>query len=334
MEIKKLSHIAFESYSECNLKCKYCYNHWKRDESEIPFVYSHKKAKKTIQTLYKQTDVKQISFTGGEPLLNPYIEELILIAKQHNSKVSVISNGNGRANLDYTFLKDLNVDLIMFPIHSFSSQIHDTITTINGSWDKSFESILNALSLGIYVVPVIVLTTINAKDVKETLLFLKSIGLNRISVNRYNIGGAGISNNEIVLSHSELRKTFKIINETAKEQNLIISSNVCTPFCIIEPNDFSNISFGSCGNNQYNRPITLDINGNIRACNHSPIEAGNIYNQNIFEILESDYIKSWNTAKPDYCKTCLIFDRCFGGCKASSEQLGLSLNNPDPYLFI
>jgi len=120
MEIKKLSHIAFESYSECNLKCKYCYNHWKRDESEIPFVYSHKKAKKTIQTLYKQTDVKQISFTGGEPLLNPYIEELILIAKQHNSKVSVISNGNGRANLDYTFLKDLNVDLIMFPIHSFS----------------------------------------------------------------------------------------------------------------------------------------------------------------------------------------------------------------------
>ena len=330
---RSLPHIAFESFPDCNLNCIYCYNHWKREPRQNHIEYSHRKAKKSLQKLFQQTKVKRISFTGGEPLLNRYVEELILISKLNNSKVTIISNGNSQKDDNYVHLKKLDVDLLMFPMHSASRELHDEMTAVKGSWDKSYESILCAMSLGIYVVPVIVLTKVNYKEVRKTLVFLNSLSLKRISVNRYNIGGAGLNSNNVSLSHSELRETFSTINETAKEFNLMISSNVCTPYCVIDPDNYPNLFFGSFGSDQYKRPITLDTEGNIRACNHSPVIAGNIYKNDIFEILESDYIRSWNTTRPDHCSTCSVYDKCFGGCRAASEQLGKSILHADPIIF-
>jgi len=327
---KTLAHLTFESYSACNLNCIYCYNHWKREGSKKNFVYNHKQAIKTLKQIYKQTEINQVTITGGEPLLNEYVSELILIAKLNNSKVSIISNGNAIADFDYNLYKELNVGLIMCPLHSKTPALHDIMTSVNGSWAKSYNSILNIQKIGIYVVPVIVLTKINFEEIGETLSFLNSMGFKRISVNRYNIGGEGINHTNISLTHLELNQTFKIINQIAKDLNLKITSNVCTPFCVLEPLDYANIGFGACGTNQYKRPITVDILGNLRACNHSPITAGNVFEKNIYEILESDYIKSWNVAKPKYCADCNKFDRCFGGCKAAAEQVGLTINDVDP----
>lgn len=331
---RKLSHISFESISECNLNCIYCYNHWKLPGNNTSFAYNHKKAVKTVQEIYKQANISHFTITGGEPLLNDYISEIILTAKINNSSVSIISNGNAGKNIDYALLKELDVNLIMFPVHSANPDIHDAMTRIKTSWENSINSVIKAISSGLYVVPVIVLTRLNFKEIKETLLFLDSMGLKRISVNRYNIGGAGINNAGISLNHSELRETFTIINQIAKDYKLYITSNVCTPFCVIEPQNYPYIGFGSCGNDQYKRPITLDINGNIKGCNHSPVIAGNIYNENIFEILEGEYIKSWNTIKPIYCQECSKFESCLGGCRAAAEQSGLSISHPDPLIFL
>ena len=98
----------------------------------------------------------------------------------------------------------------MFPIHSVNPELHDKMTKIRGSWDNSVESILRAKALGIYVVPVIVLTKINFKEIKDTLLFLDKLGLNRISINRYNLGGAGINNKDISLTHASLKRLSEL----------------------------------------------------------------------------------------------------------------------------
>ena len=81
-----------------------------------------------------------------------------------------------------------------------------------------------------------------------------------------------------------------------------------------------------------NMPITLDIAGNLRICNHSPVVIGNIYRDNFENMLTNDYIEKWEKTVPEYCSDCDLFDRCFGGCRAAAEQLGLSLDNTDPVL--
>ena len=327
--------ITFESYSACNLRCVYCYNTWKRPGGEAPFRYSHKQAMKTLKELYKQADIAQLSITGGEPLLNEYVAELILTAKLKGSKVSIISNGNGATDGNYRLYKELGVDLFLMPLHSARPEIHNAMTQTPGSWQKSLNSIKTCMNLGIYVVPMMVLTRFNIPYAEETLRFYHQNGLFRIMVNRYNIGGAGIQDRHLSPTKEELQQTFSKLDKVAKELQLTVSSNVCTPFCVLNPEDYPHIAFGACSPDQLSRPLTVDATGNVRTCNHSPIVAGNIFKQNLADILfDSPYINSWNEIVPDYCTSCDLYRKCRGGCRAASEQLGLSLHHVDPLVTI
>jgi MoaA/NifB/PqqE/SkfB family radical SAM enzyme len=99
---------------------------------------------------------------------------------------------------------------------------------------------------------------------------------------------------------------------------LRLTSNVCSPICLLNPKDYPNIGFGRCSFDVLRRPIALDINGNIRLCNHSPVVAGNIYEQSLADILYSDYAYSW--------------EKCKGGCRAASEQYSQTLSVEDPII--
>jgi len=57
---------------------------------------------------------------------------------------------------------------------------------------------------------------------------------------------------------------------------------------------------------------------------------GNIHRDDLAEMLESDYVRRWRTTVPESWKGCDRFPECFGGCRAASKQLGLSLADIDP----
>jgi radical SAM protein with 4Fe4S-binding SPASM domain len=40
----------------------------------------------------------------------------------------------------------------------------------------------------------------------------------------------------------------------------------------------------------------------------------------------------WEESKPEHCADCELYNKCLGGCRAAAEQMGLSLNNPDPII--
>jgi len=329
----KLPHIAFEITNQCNLRCLYCYNPWKTCTSPTPVLNSYTKAIKTLKQLFKIAEINNISFTGGEPFISERFLEVVLFCRMKNKTVTIISNGNVGTRDNYKTLISLGVSLFEFPLHAKDEKPHDQMTCVKGSWQKSFQSINDVISLGGYVVPVIVITKKNHQLIEETLSFFNSLGLKRIMMNRYNIGGSGIANaDKLMISKAELNETFFKANKLSKELGLKITSNVCTPFCLVNPKDYDNIGFGACSKNTLLRPITLNIEGDIRLCNHSPIVAGNIFKNNIETIIKSGYAESWLTIKPDYCSTCLIYEKCRGGCRAASEQLGLPLSEVDPVL--
>ena len=328
-----IPHIAFEITNECNLKCLYCYNHWKRNDSEFVILNSYKKAQKVLKQLFRIAHVKNVAFTGGEPFLGERIAELVLYCRMKGASITIISNGNAGTQEDYKQLIDLGVNLFEFPLHARNPQIHDSMTGVKGSWEHSYNSIAKVQEMGAYVVPVIVLTKFNYLQIEDTLLFLRELNLNRIMLNRYNIGGASIAKVATVLvPNEELKETFRIANEVVGKYGLRVTSNVCTPFCLLNPEDYSNIGFGACSKDPLRKPLTLDIEGNLRVCNHSPVIAGNIFKQPLVDILYSDYTLSWGETTPEFCEQCAIFDKCMGGCRAASEQMGFSLKKVDPVL--
>ncbi len=330
----QLANIAFELTSGCNLDCVYCYNIWKTPGAGIaPGQGSYKKSIKTLGEFFRQADVPNVTLTGGEPFLAGRIMEVALFCRMEGKGVTVITNGTAGTPKQYKDLFRVGVSLFELPVHSRDEVVHDMMAGVPGSWQKSVGSIGALRETGADPVVVIVLTRFNIDGVADTLDFIASLGVSRVMVNRYNIGGRHTADPATVsATHEDLRKAFAEIERKTQELGLRVTSNVCTPRCIIDPRDYPHIRFGNCSPDMARRPLTLDMDGNIRLCNHSPVIAGNIFAEPLVKILDSPYARSWGETIPSYCAECAVWTDCLGGCRAASEQCGLGLGHPDPLI--
>jgi radical SAM protein with 4Fe4S-binding SPASM domain len=236
-------------------------------------------------------------------------------------QVTIISNGTQGKPSEYKQLVRMGVGLFELPVHSAQAVVHDRMAQQEGSWQKSVSSVKTILKLGGYVVPVVVITKHNVKVLDETLDFIASIGCKRVMLNRYNIGGKSCANPmDVSATAEELRNAFSLADKKAEKEGFSLSANVCSPVCLLNPADYPHIAFGHCSFDVLQRPITLDIHGNIRLCNHSPVVAGNIFENDLAEILYSDYAGLWEKSVPEFCASCVEWKKCKGGCRAASEQ--------------
>ena len=330
MKKEYLNHAIIELTTECNLRCEHCYNWWKQTGKQAERFNSYRKAFALLDHLIRKTMVKRVVFTGGEPTISERFIELVLHAKVNGVKVTVITNGNGPLSV-YDQLAALKVDLMEFSVLSFRPEIHDRITGVEGSWERMMTAMKFMLEQGREGVPVIVITKTNYAYVRECVEELSHMGLRRFMINRYNIGGEGLNHGEsLSVDRDALREVFHDIDTLVGQRELDVVSGVCTPHCLLDPGDYPHICFGNCSFDVYRRPLTFDIVGNVRLCNHSPVIAGNVYHQELSEILFSDYTTSWEETRVEACKECRKWEACHGGCRAAAEQLGGSLKDVDP----
>lgn len=330
MEKAFLNHAIIELTSDCNLRCKHCYNWWKQEGMNMERLGSFRKAYLLLDYLIRKTTLSKVVFTGGEPTISERFIELVLHAKVNGVRVIVITNGNGEIKV-YEQLAALQVNLMEFSILSFRPEIHDRITGVPGAWEKMMLSLQLILGRGIEVVPVIVITALNYLYVGECIKRLCQMGIRRFMVNRYNIGGEGLNQPmQLSVGREALHQVFGEVNELASRYGLDVVSGVCTPHCLLDPVDYPFIRFGNCPTNVYNRPLTFDIVGNVRMCNHSPNIVGNVYRQPLPDILFSSYACSWDSIVVENCRGCKKWNMCRGGCRAASEQVGGTLQQVDP----
>lgn len=328
----KLSFVILETTPACNLNCRYCYNTWKRPGQSAPKVASYKQLKKTLSRLFKMSDVGQVTFSGGEPFLTERFLELVLFTRLRGKNVNIITNGNQASPQELKQAQDLGVALFELPLHSPTAQAHDAMTAKPGSWQRSLDSIKHLLDIGARVTGVVVLTRLNAPHVAETLQMMQRIGIEQVMFNRFNVGGNGVME-QVALTPTmeELAMGFGQANAVAKETGIKIVSGVCTPLCILDARRYPKIRFSACDTDVSRRPLTLDPWGNLRFCNHSPVNLGNIFEQDLAEMFSSDYVKQWQTT-PEFCQDCNSFARCMGGCRAAAEQLDTAVTEVDPVI--
>ena len=310
----------------CNLHCVHCYNHTYATEQG-----SYKKAYRLLAHLIRNTTVKHITFTGGEPCISERFTEIVLHTKLQGKRVTIITNGNGPTEV-YRQLAKMKIDRMEFSIHSSQPKIHDRIARAEGSFEKAVGNMKIMQESGIKVTPVIVISSLNYDDVAATVRFFHQQGINHIMVNRYNMGGEGLNHPHLSANATQLQATFRQLNEYAGEHGIKIFSGVCTPFCLLDPVDYPLIRFGACPADVYKRPLTFDLDGNLRLCNHSPVNAGNIFKQSLAEIFANPYLSEWEDLDIPFCKGCMRLHQCKGGCRAASEQMGYSLKKEDPIL--
>lgn len=122
--------IVLKVSNTCNMKCEYCYanqgNYGKKDS-----IMSVTIMNKIVQTIKKELDnVEQISFFGGEPLLNTeVIENCIHKFKKNNIRYSASTNGTIINEKIIKLFKD-NIFNLVISIDG-DSAIHDKYRVYN-----------------------------------------------------------------------------------------------------------------------------------------------------------------------------------------------------------
>ena len=83
---------VFIRFAGCNLKCSYCDTIWANDVNNVSY---EEMSAEDVSHYIKETGIRNVTLTGGEPLLQEGIIQLLsLLATDNNLRVELETNGS------------------------------------------------------------------------------------------------------------------------------------------------------------------------------------------------------------------------------------------------
>jgi len=135
--------IDLEPTFGCNLKCKFC---WQRDPYRIGLTnYSRAlKEERLIKLVHEagKMGVLEWQIAGGwEPMIRPaFMMELMRLIKKYNMYGCLTTNGTLFKPEYIEELVRIGWDQILFSLEGSNAEVHDHLTGVDGSFDKSVEA--------------------------------------------------------------------------------------------------------------------------------------------------------------------------------------------------
>ncbi len=144
-----ITSVMFELTYNCSEKCIHCYNEgatrndneksMRGDRQELTFD----EYKQVIDELYEQGLIK-VCLTGGDPFSKPFVWDIIHYLYNKGIVFDIFTNGQRIVN-DVERLANYYPRLVGVSIYSGIPEVHDYITRIKGSWERSV-SVVRQLS--------------------------------------------------------------------------------------------------------------------------------------------------------------------------------------------
>jgi len=160
----------------CNFKCPYCRGLKEGLRGTMPL----EQAKSTVQ-LWLDQGLRNVRFSGGEPLLYKGLSELVSMCREGGvERIAVSSNGSFPFER-YTELVDLGVNDFSISLDGCCASVGDTMAGVDGAWEVVVDNI-RRLSQITYVTVGMVFTEENVDDCVNAVLFADSLGVSDIRV--------------------------------------------------------------------------------------------------------------------------------------------------------
>jgi len=338
----ELEEVKIELTKDCPLACIHCSSKaYPGNPLQLP--------RNLVLSLIDQAaelGVKSIVFSGGEPLLWPWLSDAVSACSNRGLDCSIystgiVSSGNGAQQI--LALAKRGLKRVIFSLHSPLKEHHEEITRSVGSFDKTvavLRAIRRRVGVEIHFVPL----KRNFSHLPKLIEFAKDAGVEKVSILRFVPQGRGL-----VLRRS---REILTVNETMELRSLVLSCRqrlgnnlrLGSPYNImILENDIDCTAA--------RRTLCISPNGNVYPCdafkNIEPLDVGlkNQYNNIGANSLKECWEKSTylNTirhylATPfgEPCAGCQYLKRCKSGCLAQKvlEQESIENGNiakrPDP----
>lgn len=328
-----LNEIKIEVTHDCSLQCVHCSSISEAKTGRFMDWPSCSRILKDARAL----GVKEVAFSGGEPLLWEDIIDAVKLAAEFGMEVFLYTTGN--APDAEKLIKDLysaGLSRIMFSIFGPNSQQHEKITSFKGSYIKTYNVANYSLNIGLDTEFHFVPFSHNYQDLPEIAMRARNSGIKRISVLRLVPQGRGANGDNGQLSHTQNVKLRKIIEELrSKGHDIRLGSPYNFLMLCEEPQCRSGID-----------RITVGPDLRIFPCDAfkhiSPEEIGqpsdfsNLRDHSLKECWEKSYYLSairqyLTTDLPNECNECQKLEACRSGCMAQKfYAYGNLLKVPDP----
>lgn len=294
----KLRFAWLELTHSCNLNCVHCYSNSSaglRADNEL----TNYEWQKLISDLAK-VGCTTVQFTGGEPLLVPWVTDVIKLANQAGLNIELFTNLTLLTAQHAVVIEQYDAR-VATSIYSSDPTIHDTITQTEGSFEKTVQGIRVLKARGVPIRVAIIALPLNAERLQETMNFVREeLGIDEVSMGPVLPVGRG-------------REVQSILHDWLPHS--------ATPFPLLSREEFTTRVHGhSCWHGR----LCISPSGDVLPC---PFVRSwyieNVRRQSLSIILHSDrLLHAWGLSKDhiEICCDCEFRYACFD-CRAKGSTL-------------
>ncbi|MCI5126482.1 MAG: radical SAM protein, partial [Candidatus Electrothrix sp. AR5] len=251
-----------------------------------------------------------IRLTGGEPTLHPEFSKIV----NHVDSLGIadVLFTNGRWSDPPAIIKlyqeQENCLGMLVSLHGSTPTAHNTLVQDKNAFGETCANIRRAAEAGIEVFTNTILTKDSCDQVEEIIHLSKELGAEYAVFNRF-LGG----DNPHHPAKDQLREAVLLIEELHR-QGVSCRIGNCVPKCFA-PNSTE-------GSNAGIEHCAISPQGLVRPDNLTEIVFGNIFEQSMTEIWQSEQAQQYRQQIAPACLECVELSRCRGGDRSAALEQG------------
>ncbi|WP_438442610.1 radical SAM protein [Kluyvera georgiana] len=294
---------------KCNFSCKHCY----RNNDTLHSKTLNIDHWLNIVKKFKSHGGKEITISGGEPLLYKDIIKLITYIKEQDLKLTILSNGTlwknlfrNKTNL-ISEIDEIQISLDGFDEHSFS------LMRGPGNFRTVLDNILwlknnnGNISLAVTANPEVIINNDNYLKLRDFLCSLKADFIIRLTQKILPNNGTKSFNEDLYYKRMQELSEYLYPNNNISKWISVYWSEL--------PRE-NNCGWGN---------ITINSIGDVYTCNRTDqaLNLGNVLTHDLQEIISLADIEKEKTSVDNVypCKFCELRMVCNGGCRIDDFKL-------------
>lgn len=310
-----ISSLQFELSSRCNERCIHCYipNEKKNKGFDMPTA----KVKSILDEFAAMGGI-HVTLSGGEAFLHKDLLEIARYCREKDLKISILSNLIALKDDQIAALKEINVSIIQVSLYSMDPEIHDFITTIPGSFERTKSAIERLVAADIPVQISCPIMKANRHGYDKVLDYAKSLKIKAqtdyIMMARSDLDTDNLANRLSLEETEELLRDI-ILHDTQYRdetlEQLPVTDEIKFDLERFKLQPVCGVGYDNC---------CITANGDVYPCaGWQDYVLGNVYKQSLQEIWEnSERVKELRKITQasfpqclecdarDYCARCLV----------------------------
>ena len=311
----RLNALQFELTSRCNERCIHCYipNSKKNTGRDMP-------TEKVLSLIdeFAEMGGLHVTLSGGEVFMHKDVIRIMQYCREKDMMISILSNLIALRDEQIPFIKEANISLLQTSLYSMNPEIHDTITTVKGSFAKTKAAIEKLVDADIPIQISCPIMKANCKEYTEVLQYAQSLRCKAqtdyLMMAQSNLDTQNLTN-RISLEETEVLLR-DILNWDLDYKEKTLKQKPITERIALAPKRFAHQPICGAGINS----CCITENGDIYPCaGWQAMVCGNVYDQTLQSIWEyspqlsrvravkqGDFPECLKCEARNYCAMCLV----------------------------